>query len=135
MKNIEIAPLLGLKPTTLNTMIWKATKQGWLKFDNPAERLEQELSHVVVDNIEHHLSKKDKQMTIEAAKGLGLFKSHQAVKVESDAPQTVLALKIESTGESQPSVVGNVVGRPKTFERSAADDATILDTEIVDNAV
>ncbi len=56
-------------------------------------------------------------MTIEAAKGSGIFKSHQAIKVENENPTAILALKIETTpppGVSEvPIITGAVVGRPR----------------------
>jgi hypothetical protein len=122
MRNIEIAPILGITPHTLNCIIVKATKEGWLKFESPADRLEQELSHLVVDNVEHHLKKRDRRMTIEAAKGLGLFKSHHAVKVENDAPKAVLALKIEPLDGPADVIEGNIIGKPKELPRSFTDE-------------
>lgn len=116
MRNKDIAARLGIQPQTLNTLISKATKAGWLKFDNPEERLEHELTPLIVDNIKHYLVEGDKKMTIEAAKGVGLFKSHQAVKVEGNDQQMVLAIKIETPNGFDPATVvaGTIVGKPKT---------------------
>lgn len=118
MKNVDIAVKLGIAPSTLNTLISKAAREGWLKFDHPAERLEFELAPLIVDNIKEHLVNGDKKMTIEAAKGIGLFKAHQAVKVENESPQMVLALKIETPAGYDPTtqVTGVIVGRPKAVE-------------------
>lgn len=91
----EIAVIVGLQADTIKRYLYLAAKNGWLKFDDPTERLEYELLPKIVDNIAYHLNKKDKTMTIEAAKGTGLFKSHQAIKTETEAPQTVLTLNIE----------------------------------------
>lgn len=110
----EIAKKMGLRPEYLSGLLWKAGKEGWLVYSNPAERFEHEIMPNVVDNVAHFIKQKDRTMTIEAAKGGGLFKSHQAVKVEHDQPNTVLALKIETAPQSEPQiVVGTIVGRPK----------------------
>ena len=91
----QIAKEVGIQPRTLRQYLWLAAKNGWLRFDDPADRLEYELAPKIVDNIAHHLNLKDKVMTIEAAKGIGLFKTHQSLKNEGVIQQTVLALKIE----------------------------------------
>ena len=115
--NIDIAGRMGIKPSTLNTLISRATREGWLKLDDPEERLELELKPIVVDNVKEYLTSKDNdaarlKMTIEAAKGVGLFKSHQAVKVEGQAQQMVLALRFETPDVPQ-IIEGHVLGTPK----------------------
>lgn len=115
MKTKDIAIRMGIQPQSLHTLISKASRQGWLQFSDPAERLEHELAPLIVDNIKSHLLEGDKKMTIEAAKGIGLFKSHQAVKVENESPQMVLALKIETPVGFDPTTVvtGTIIGVPK----------------------
>ena len=117
LTNKEIATALGIAPRSLNNAIYRANKAGWLKYNNPTERFENEIIPKVVDNIDHWINLKDKTMTIEAAKGAGIFKSHQAVKVEGDAPQTVLALKIETMEGGEAKILtGHVVGRAREIE-------------------
>ena len=117
MSNIDIAARLGIKPHTLNSLISKATQEGWFKLDDPEERLEHEIKPIVVDNVKEFLTSKDNdaaklKMTIEAAKGVGLFKSHQAVKVEGASQQMVLALRFETPDNPQ-LFEGHVLGTPK----------------------
>jgi transposase len=112
-----IAERMGMKYATLRTMVYKASKEGWLKFTDPTERFQNQIVPKVVDNIEHWIDKKDKTMTIEAAKGSGIFKNYQAIKVEGQAPMTVLALKIEpAPGGNAKVLTGHVVGVPKAIE-------------------
>jgi transposase len=113
MRTSEIAARMGIKPGTLHTLVSKAAREGWLKFDSPADRLEYELAPLVVDNVRGFLDAKDKQITIEAAKGLGLFKSHQAVKIEDERAPTVIALRIDVTEPASPREGGTIVGTPK----------------------
>lgn len=109
---MDIAQKMGIGRQTLYHHIQKATREGWLKYSDPSERFEMEIVPKVVDNINHFIDLKDKQMTIEAAKGAGIFKSHQAVKVENDAPQAVLALKIETAPGAEVKIMaGSIVGR------------------------
>ena len=65
MKNPEIAAKLGISHGALRAEIFRATKEGWLKFENPLARFEHEILPKVVDNIEYFIAKKDKTMTIE----------------------------------------------------------------------
>ena len=56
-------------------------------------------------------------MTIEAARGTGLFQSYQAAKAESEPVQTMLALKIEHADGGETKVItGHIVGRPRSVE-------------------
>ena len=111
----QIAEKLGLQYGTVKGIVYKASKEGIINYDDPFERFEQQLLPKVVDNIEFWLDKQDKKMTIEAAKGGGIFKAHQAIRVEGETPQTVLALKIEMppSGSTPKAITGRVVGKPR----------------------
>lgn len=112
----EIADRLGLAYSTVKNIVSKANKQGLIQYDDPFERFENMIIPKVVDNIEYWIDQKDKKMTIEAAKGAGIFKAHQAIKVEGQAPQTVLALKIEmpeASGLESKVIEGQIVGKPR----------------------
>lgn len=112
----EIADKLGLSYSTVKNVVSKGNKQGLIHYDDPFERFENMIIPKVVDNIEYWIDQKDKKMTIEAAKGAGIFKAHQAIKVEGQVPQTVLALKIEmpeSSGHESKVIEGQIVGKPR----------------------
>lgn len=132
LSNQQIADRLGLQLSYIKTLVWRAGKEGWLKFEDPAERFENELMPKVVDNIAYWLDQKDKKMTIEAAKGGGLFKTHQSLKVEGQAPSQVLAIKIEMppTGNmASTPTAGKVVGKPRSF----ADLPEVIDVPRIEN--
>lgn len=119
----DIADRMGIAVRTLTTYIRQASKEGWLKIEDPVERFHTEIVPNVVDNIAHFIKIKDKQMTIEAAKGAGIFKSHQAMKVETDAPQTILALKIEMPpGATELPKITGIVGKPRALEGFVVED-------------
>ena len=113
MRNVEIAAKMGIQASSLSTLINRAVKQGWLQFESPADRLEHELAPMVVDNVRDFLIAKDKQVTLEAAKGLGLFKTHSALKVEGDQASTVFAIKIDMIEPTVARAGGVIVGTPK----------------------
>jgi hypothetical protein len=120
----EVAETLGLAPRTITGYLSRAASEGWLKFQNPFDRFEHEIIPKVVDNIAYYIKKRDKTMTIEAAKGGGIFKSYGSVKTESDTPHTVLALKIETVGPSginPPAIQGHVIGKPRQLPRPESD--------------
>lgn len=131
--NVECAKLIGIAPQTLNTYISKAHREGWLRFSEPLARIEHEIIPQTIDNLAFYLSKeggRDKQVTIETAKGM-IFKQFLDSKGVSEAPQTVLALKIESIApDGLPSVKvsGNVVGAPRL---APAPPVLALDAHLV----
>lgn len=110
----QIAEKLGLEHSSVRGIVYKANKLNLLQYEDPYERFEQTIVPKVVDNINYWIDLKDKKMTIEAAKGAGIFKAHQAIKVEGETPQTVLALKIEMPPGTEPAKIsGRVVGKPR----------------------
>jgi hypothetical protein len=109
---VETARRLGISQKTLHAVINQAVKEGWLKFDDPLSRIEHEIVPKVVDNLNHFLDKKDKTVTIEAAKGT-IFKTYLESKGISEAPQTVLALKIETVDGDAKVIEGHVLGKPR----------------------
>lgn len=117
LKYKQIGEKLGISESRVGQIVWEANKKGLIDYANPHEYFENRLTPKIVQNIEHWLDQKDKKMTIEAAKGAGIFKAHQALKVEGQAPQNVIALKIEmpplEPGQQAPPVVGMVVGKPR----------------------
>lgn len=112
--NIEVAKRLGISVGHLNTILSRANKEGWLKFEDPIAKLEYEIVPKVVDNLNYFLDAKDRTVTIETAKGT-IFRQFQEVKGISDAPKTVLAIKLElPEGLVQPSPgTGRIVGAPR----------------------
>lgn len=107
---------MGLKPGTLRGLIARAVREGWLKFDDPLDRIEHQIIPKTLDNLETLLDQKDRTTTIETAKAT-IFKTYAASKGVSEAPQTILALKIETQEHDQVKVLaGNVVGKPREVQ-------------------
>lgn len=134
LTNTECAKQIGIAASTLNTYISLARREGWLRFTEPLARMEHEIIPQTMDNLAFYLSQaggRDKQVTIEVAKG-AIFKQYLDSKGISEAPQTVLALKIETVAPVDGQVVkvgsGHVVGAPRTLP-SATLDAIIVPTE------
>ncbi len=125
ISNADCARKMGVTPSCLKGHIYKATREGWLKFNDPVERIDNEIIPKVLDNLQSFLDEKDKQVTIETAKGT-IFKAYQEAKGITDAPSTVLALKIEMPDPSIGMRVsaGHIVGRPKEIV-----EATIVNEE------
>jgi hypothetical protein len=113
----DAARKMGIAPKTLSAHISHATQQGWLKHIDPLARIEHEVVPKVLDNLNYYLDQRDKAVTLETAKGT-VFKTFQESKGISDAPKTVLALKIELPDHpsEQPVMTGTVVGRPRQIE-------------------
>lgn len=114
----EAAEKIGITKSTLRTYIYRATKRGWLRFDDPLSRMDYEIVPKVIDNLNFFLDARDKTVTVETAKGT-IFKTYAESK-GTNTQQTVLALKIEMPDGSETKIVsGHIVGRPKEL----ADDA------------
>lgn len=117
----QVAEKMGIRVQSLKYYLRKAKREGWLTFSDPFSKIEHEVIPQVIDNLIYYLSEKggrDKQITIEAAKGT-IFKTWAESQGVSDAPKTVLALKIETApieGQSIKVVSGNVVGAPRAIE-------------------
>ncbi len=111
----EAAEHLGISKAVLSKHINTAIRQGWLKFNDPLERLEYHIIPKVIDNIEKFLDEGDKTVTIEAAKRT-LFKNYQENHANGPVQQTILALNIETTNpENVKITTGTIIGRPKQF--------------------
>lgn len=108
----DIARTIGISVSSLQGYLYKARKEGWITFEDPLNKLEYEIIPKVVENLNHFLDAKDKQVTIETAKGT-LFKSYQESKGISDAPKTVLAIKLETPEGEVQIVSGHIVGKPR----------------------
>lgn len=99
---------------------------------DPLARIEYDIIPQTLDNIAFYLSKeggRDKQVTLETAKAT-IYKQYQESKGISDAPQTVLALKIDMGDPDGPqlkAVAGSIVGAP----RGLSAPTTVVDAEEV----
>lgn len=121
LTNVQIAERLNLSYRTLLTYISRANKSGILKFEDPLDRIEYDLIPKVVDNLDYWLKKNDKQVTLETAKNT-IFKVYQDSKGISEAPQTVLALKIEQAPPEVGEIVkGVVVGKARSMNHESEE--------------
>lgn len=109
------AKQIGISRRWLQMLIQRAATEGWLRFDDSLSRLEYVVVPKVVDNLEKFLNEGDKTTTIETAKGT-IFKQYQEMKGVSDAPKTVLALRIEPASGEVKIVTGQIVGTPRQLE-------------------
>lgn len=115
----EAGARMGIAPQTLTNLIYKATKEGWLKFTDPINTLRYESMPKVVHNLNYYLDQGDKQVTIEVAKGT-LFKKFLAEEGVQDNPTNILAIKFEQAPQSPTVdgkvVTGKIVGKPRSIE-------------------
>lgn len=116
----EAAKRLNIGRNTLYRAIAQGRAQGWLKLEDPIDRIEYEIIPKTVDNLNYFLDKKDKAVTIEAAKGT-IFKQFQEAKgLLENSNTTVLALKIESLpltdGAPAKFITGQIIGKPRELQ-------------------
>lgn len=91
-----ISDALLIPKDTIKTYVARAHKAGWLEPRDLDVEDQQEITlpELVTRNVVELLQARDKDVTVEAAKGIGVFKSHQAVKVDSQIIAG-LALRVE----------------------------------------
>jgi hypothetical protein len=130
-KPSEIAAALNIKESNIRPYVWRASKNGWIDFDDPADSLEFRLLPKVMKNLDEALDDHTRHMTsgvkvkdalsVEIAKGTIFKRFDQGVGV---APQTIVAVKIEMPEGPRPQVRdGNEVG---------GVPAHIIDAEMAD---
>lgn len=132
-----IAEQLGYSEDTLRQYVSRANRKGWIDisaFDNVDDQLEHVIKAKVVKNVNAFLDREDKDVTLEAAKGLGMFKTHQVVKGDQVA-QVGFALRVQVEMPPNPSGNKPVVSiRPGTIAGSTALDVP-NDAEVIDATV
>ena len=120
----EISEKLGIKPASIRQYMWIAGKNGWLNPLDPYEKAHSELVHRAVSNAEEWLHARDartglpdKEFTLEAMKGFGIFGSGPAQQSEQQATN-ILAIQITMPqGGNLPQMrEGNAGGSPAYVE-------------------
>lgn len=114
----DIAAHMGITTAQLYSVMTRGKAAGLLTFTDPFDVIDFELIPKVVDNLNYFLDKRDRTVTIEAAKGT-LFRTYQESKGVSEAPQVALALKIEmpSSPTGSPGVLtGHIVGKGRNAD-------------------
>lgn len=116
IKTAEVAKRLGINRNTLQEYIHRASKEGWLKFEDPFDRIDQEIVPKVLDNLNHFLDAKDRTVTIESAKNT-IFKTWLDDKGVNESKSNTLALQIQLLPPENPKTIeGHVVGAPRLLE-------------------
>lgn len=117
--NEEIGKALLLSPRTLRQYLYIAGQNGWLRMTDPEEDLEFRIAHKVVRNVEATLdgtlipNPSMQEMTIAAAKGIGLFKSG-AEKAAAVTPTMALQVNIVGAPGTVDAIPGQSA-RPEAF--------------------
>lgn len=116
LKTPEIAKALELSEHSVNQYVYLAGKHGWLvnndNWADPNDRLEYELSHKVVRNLDEMLDSPfpmvRQDVTLEVAKGT-LFKKFNEQSTNSQ-PVTMIAIKVEMPTGVQTTVREGTTG-------------------------
>jgi len=122
----DAAARMGIAAQTLTNLIYKATKAGWLRFEDPLAELKYEIMPMVTHNLKYHLSQGDKDITIKTAQGT-IFKQYLDSEGIKESPTTILALKVEMPTlpagfTPAANIRGQIVGTPRSLE--------VIDAEI-----
>lgn len=114
MSDKEIAEKLGIKVKSVQQYMWIAGKRGYLSQSSPKERMEFELPHKIVRNVSAFLDSENPkerfEMTVEAAKGTGIFKQHQAIKQDGMVQMAQISVNVVMPEGIQQDVVEGSIG-------------------------
>lgn len=104
MEDPDICKALGISEKSISPYIYRAGKNGWLDIDNPKARMQYQVVHKVVRNLDEMLDSSDpgvrERITVETAKGT-LFKDF-GEQQQAPTQQTIVAVRVEMpTGPQQ----------------------------------
>lgn len=127
MTNVQIAETLHYSPTTIDTYLYRAGKQGWLSeiVDDPKDAIEYDVMHKVVRNMGEALDSDDAErrdkMTVEVARGT-IFKKFDPQTGQAAPTLTMLAVKIEMpVGALEKVRPGAIVGQPAYLDAEVVE--------------
>ena len=113
----EIAELLGVSYGTLRNYLSKARKDGYLVLADPEDVIEHELVDKAVDTYRFHLDDNNLGAAKDIMAGTGRWKSHQAIKAETNTITNVLAINI-----SLPPTPDQSINEPGIFGKGHVID-------------
>lgn len=102
MADSDIATALDISPKTISPYVYRAGKNGWLDLDNPKDRLQYQVMHKVVRNLEQSLDsqailqtgmKESTAVALKVAEGT-VFKQFNDTPT-GPVQQAIVAIKIE----------------------------------------
>lgn len=128
----QIAETLGYSEETIRTYLKRAHRRGWLNInslDDVEDKIDIVLKDKVVRNVNEFLDDRDKDVTVEAAKGFGIFKAHQVVKGDV---QVGLGMSLRVQVEMPPANASPIIIRPGTAGGARGSEIPI-DAEIIEN--
>lgn len=118
--NEEIGKLLDIKPASVNQYMYLAGKNGWLKNRaiDPSDRLDHEVAHKVVRNLDEALDSPDEERRDKATKIVAegmLFKRYNE-QAQQAPPNLMIGVRIEmpnTPGTPAPTIrEGTTGGEP-----------------------
>lgn len=120
----EIAEKLGFAEASIRQWKWMAGKYGWLKTDDPHEYAENVIIHKVVKGLEELVDHRDsitglpnREVVLESAKGLGVFKDHSKPEVAPAQQANMLSINVIFPDGPRPEArAGNMGGVPAYVE-------------------
>jgi len=130
LKLQAISDTINVPKDTIQTYMKRAHAKGWL---NPTkldveDQIELTIPERVVRNVNEFLDSRDKDVTIEAAKGVGIFKNHAAVKVDGQVG-VGFALRVQVDLPQGIAALSPIQIRPGSVGGTPAIEAEIVDND------
>jgi len=117
LTHAQIAEKMGYAASGLTDLLYRANKQGLLKFEEPLNKLRYEIIPMVADNLADFMKSPDDKTRLIATMGTAketLFKQFQASEGIQESTNMVLALKIEPATPRE--LTGEIVGVGREIE-------------------
>jgi len=130
----EIAKKLGRTEAAIRQLVYVGRMNGWLDDQDEPVDVEAELAinvdRKVVRNINHALdggmtNYQTHEMTLAAAKGRGIFKTHEVTKQDGQAPLSVVAIQVVmpsvGAGDQMPDITEDQMGGVPAYIEGEVD--------------
>jgi len=129
----DIAATVGYSKETIRTYLKRAHARGWLNINSlpdVEDKIDIVLKDKVVRNVNEFLDERDKDVTVEAAKGFGIFKQHQVIKGDQNL-SVGMSLRVQVEMPPTPHGGSPIIIRPGTAGGVRGMDIP-LDAEIIE---
>lgn len=110
----EIAAELGLKVNSLQSYKSRAISEGWFRYTDPTDRLENEALPKAVETLIGHIEARNLDAALALLRGMGHLKNFQAVQPRDAVSQPSLSISIDIPTAIQPS--SNITAAPKVID-------------------
>ena len=120
LEDSAIAAELGLKQYTLSAYRNRAIKEGWFKYTDTVQKLQNEALPKALDTLIHHIENKNLDAALATIRGMGHFRNYQAIQQKEAPTQARLEISLDIPERIEEST--NIVGAPKVIDVETVEE-------------